>query len=63
VHVSERLLLHEGALLERSLKAIEGRLIRSPRSEQHHPDRERLAIRFEEFKRAAKIDVPAETPR
>jgi hypothetical protein len=48
VHVSERLLmLHDGPLLEQSLKAIAGRLIRSPRSEQHHPDRDRLAIRTE----------------
>ena len=54
VHVSERLLmLHDGPLLEQSLKAIAGRLIRPPRSEQHHPDRDRLAIRFEQFKRAA----------
>jgi putative restriction endonuclease len=54
VHVAERLLmLHDGPLLEQSLKAIAGRLIRMPRSEQHHPDRDRLAIRFERFKRAA----------
>ena len=54
VHVSERLLmLHDGPLLEQSLKAIAGRSIRPPRSEQHRPDRERLAIRFEQFKRAA----------
>ena len=54
VHVSERLLmLHDGPLLEQSLKAIAGRSIRPPRSEQHRPDRERLAIRFEQFRRAA----------
>jgi putative restriction endonuclease len=48
VLVSERLLmLHDGPLLEQSLKAIAGTLIRVPRSEQHHPDRDRLAIRFE----------------
>jgi putative restriction endonuclease len=54
VHVSEQLpMLHDGPLLEQSLKAIAGRLIRLPRSKQHHPDRERRAIRFEQFKRAA----------
>ena len=54
VHVSERLLmLHDGPLLEQSLKAAAGALIRPPRSQQHHPDRDRLAIRFEQFKRAA----------
>jgi putative restriction endonuclease len=53
-HVSERLLvLHNGPLLEHSLKAAAGALIRLPRSQQQHPDRDRLAIRFEQFKRAA----------
>ena len=47
------LMLHDGPLLEQSLKAIAGRLIRLPRSKQDHPDRDRLAIRFEQFKRAA----------
>jgi putative restriction endonuclease len=54
VHVSERLLiLHDGPLLEQSLKAVAGALIRLPRSKQHYPDRGRLAVRFEQFKRAA----------
>jgi putative restriction endonuclease len=54
VHVSERLLmLHDGPLLEQSLKAVAGAFIRLPRSKQYHPDRDRLAIRFEQFKRAA----------
>jgi len=53
VHVSERLLmLHDGPLLEQSLKAVAGALIR-PRHKQYHPDRDRLAIRFEQFKREA----------
>jgi hypothetical protein len=39
-------------MLEQSLKAVAGALIRLPRSEQHHPDRDRVAIRFEQFKRA-----------
>jgi putative restriction endonuclease len=54
VHVSERLLmLHDGPLLEQSLKAVAGALIRLPRAKQFHPDRERLATRFEQFRRAA----------
>ena len=54
VHVSERLLiLRDGPLLEQSLKAIAGALIRLPRGKQYHPDRDRLAARFERFKRAA----------
>jgi putative restriction endonuclease len=54
VHVSERLLmLHDGPLLEQSLKAVAGALIRLPRSKHYHPDRERLAALFEQFKRAA----------
>jgi putative restriction endonuclease len=54
IHVSERLLmLHDGPLLEQSLKAIAGRMIRLPRSNQHRPDRDRLAARFDLFKRVA----------
>jgi putative restriction endonuclease len=54
IHVSERLLmLYDGPLLEQSLKAIAGRMIRLPRSEEHRPDRDRLAARFEQFKRVA----------
>jgi putative restriction endonuclease len=54
VHVSERLLkLHDGPLLEQSLKAATGALIRVPRAKQYHPDRDRLAVRFEQFRRAA----------
>jgi putative restriction endonuclease len=40
-------------LLEQSLKAVAGALIRLPRSKQYHPDRDRLAARFEQFKRIA----------
>jgi putative restriction endonuclease len=54
VHVSERLLmLHDGPLLEQSLKAVAGVSIRLPRGKQYHPDRDRLAARFELFQRAA----------
>jgi hypothetical protein len=40
-------------LLEQSLKAAAGALIRLPRGKQYHPDRDRLATRFEMFQRAA----------
>jgi putative restriction endonuclease len=54
VHVSQRLLtLHDGPLLEQSLKGIAGTQIRPPRREEDRPDRERLAARFEQFRRAA----------
>ena len=54
VHVSERLLmLHDGPLLEQSLKACAGVLIRPPKGKQFGPDRERLAARFDQFKRVA----------
>jgi hypothetical protein len=48
-----RSLLHDGPLLEQSLKAAAGALIRLPRAKQYHPDRDRLAARFEQFRRAA----------
>ena len=52
VHVSERLLmLHDGPLLERSLKAIAGTTIRLPRSSEYRLDRDRLAARYELFRR------------
>jgi putative restriction endonuclease len=54
VHVSERLLmLHDGPLLEQSLKAIAGASVRVPKRREHHPDRNRLAARSEQFKRVA----------
>jgi putative restriction endonuclease len=54
VHVSERLLmLHDGPLLEQSLKACAGALIRPARGKHFGPDRDRLAARFEQFRRAA----------
>ena len=46
-------MLHDWPILEHSLKAAAGALIRLPRSEQHNPDRDQLAIRFEQFKDAA----------
>jgi putative restriction endonuclease len=54
IHVSERLLdLHDGPFLEQGLKAIDGRLIRLPRRREDYPDRNRLAVRFEQFRKSA----------
>jgi putative restriction endonuclease len=54
IHVSDRLLdLHDGPFLELGLKGIAGTLIDRPRRLEDLPDRDRLALRFEQFKKAA----------
>ena len=54
IHVADRLLdIHDGPFLELGLKRIKGTQIEMPKRVQDHPDRERLAIRFEQFKNAA----------
>jgi putative restriction endonuclease len=54
IHVSDRLLeIHDGPFLELGLKAIVGQVIQLPRRSVDRPDRDRLARRFEEFKKAA----------
>jgi putative restriction endonuclease len=54
IHVSERLMvMHDGPMLEQGLKALAGRKIRLPRDPRATPDPDRLALRFEEFRRAA----------
>ena len=51
VHVSERLLdLHDGPILELGIKKMDGKKIWTPRDTGRKPDRDRLAMRFEEFK-------------
>jgi putative restriction endonuclease len=53
IHVSDRLLVrHDGEIL-RALKALNGMAIRLPRREQDSPNRERLEIRFAQFKAIA----------
>ena len=53
VHVSERLLgQHNGSMLE-ALKQLDGGTIHLPTRPKDHPDRNRLALRFERFKAAA----------
>ena len=54
IHVSDRLLeIHDGPFLELGLKGIAGTLIKLPRRSDDRPDRDRLARRFEEFKKTA----------
>ena len=54
IHVSDRLLeIHDGPFLELGLKGIAGTLIKLPRRSEDRPDRDRLALRFEQFKKCA----------
>jgi putative restriction endonuclease len=54
IHVSGRLLeIHDGPFLELGLKGIVGHMIDRPRRNEDRPDRDRLAIRFEQYKKAA----------
>lgn len=54
IHVSERLLeIHDGPFLELGLKSIRGGQIALPRRSADRPDRDRLALRFEQFKSAS----------
>ena len=53
IHVSDRLLeIHDGPFFELGLKGIAGTLIDRPRRREDRPDRDRLALRFEQFKRS-----------
>jgi putative restriction endonuclease len=54
VHLSEGLLeMHDGPLLEHGLKGMAGRCIIAPAREEDCPDKQRLDLRFQAFKRAA----------
>ena len=53
LHVSERLLdLHDGPMLE-ALKQLDGGVLHLPARTKDYPDRDRLALRYEQFKVAA----------
>lgn len=52
IHISNALLvLNDGPMFEQGLKALDGMQIRCPQRDADHPDRDRLAIRFESFRR------------
>jgi len=54
IHLSERLLaMHDGPLLEHGLKGMAGRQIIPPGRSEDRPDRDRLDLRFQAFKKAA----------
>jgi putative restriction endonuclease len=54
IHVSDRLLeIHDGPFLELGLKGIAGTMIDRPNRIEDRPVRDRLALRFEQFKKAA----------
>jgi hypothetical protein len=54
IHVADRLLeIHDGPFLELGLKQIDGTLIEMPRRIEDRPDRDRLPLRFEQFKKVA----------
>jgi putative restriction endonuclease len=53
VHVAGRLLDDEDGPMLEVLKGFQGRAIELPRRSALHPDRERLAVRFERFESAA----------
>jgi putative restriction endonuclease len=54
IHISDRLLeIHDGPFLELGLKGIAGQMVQFPRRNEDRPDRDRLALRFEDFKKAA----------
>jgi putative restriction endonuclease len=51
IHVSDRLLeIHDSPFLELGLKGIVGQVIEMPRRREDHRDRDRLAVRFGQFK-------------
>ena len=45
--------IHDGPFLELGLKGIVGQAIQLPRRNEDRPDRDRLALRFEQFRKAA----------
>ena len=53
VHVADRLLAQKDGPMLEALKRLHGDVLRLPVRIQDRPDRDRLAIRFEEFKMAA----------
>lgn len=50
IHVSPQLLsMNDGPMFEQGLKALDGKVLRSPRRVEDRPDRERLERRFADF--------------
>lgn len=53
IHVSDKLLIQKDGPLLESIKQLNGRRIHLPQRQKDHPDRDRLAQRFELFREAA----------
>ncbi len=54
IHISDRLLeIHDGPFLELGLKGIVGQMIQLPQRREDRPNPDRLAFRFEQFKKCA----------
>jgi len=54
IHVSDQLLeIRDGPFLELGLKGIAGQVIRLPRRSEDLPDRGRLTLRFQQYKKVA----------
>jgi putative restriction endonuclease len=54
IHVSDRLIeIDDGPFIELGLKGIVGQVIQPPRRSEDHHDPDRLAFRFEQFRKAA----------
>lgn len=53
LHVSERLLIQKDGPMLEALKRLDGETLHLPRREKDQPDRDRLALRFDRFKKAA----------
>ena len=52
VHVAERLLEQRDGPTLQALKQLHDNALYLPKQDRHHPDRDRLALRFEDFKAA-----------
>ena len=53
VHINQALLIEQdGPMLKHGLQEMHGRAITLPKRAAHHPDRDRLALRFERFRAA-----------
>ena len=53
VHIAPTVLAtHDGPTLETALKSLQGARLRLPRQPEDRPDRDRLALRFEQFRSA-----------
>ena len=52
LHVSERLLVQKDGPMLEALKRLKGETIRLPSRRRDYPDRDRLALRFEQFSAA-----------